>query len=106
MAWSLAAIEFVAWSVLKEDGSGEEVADKALEQACRANPFVAWNIAHREIFDEVKKGGRGEEGTRAGGGGGGWHLSCVAAVYRACMYSMWNNKCRTWMAELPSCVPV
>eukprot|EP00903_Cladosiphon_okamuranus_P005578 g5552.t1 len=53
MAWSLAAIEFVAWSVLQEDGSGEEVADKALEQACHANPFVAWNIAHREIFDEV-----------------------------------------------------
>eukprot|EP00752_Nemacystus_decipiens_P016304 g14580.t1 len=53
MAWSLAVIEFVAWSVLQEDGSGEEVADKALRQACQANPFVAWNIAHREIFDEV-----------------------------------------------------
>ncbi|CAB1121449.1 unnamed protein product [Ectocarpus sp. CCAP 1310/34] len=53
MAWSLAAIEFVAWSVLQEDGSGEEVAGKALREACGANPFVAWNIAHREVFDEV-----------------------------------------------------
>ncbi len=58
MAWSLAAIEFVAWSVLQEDGSGEEVAEKALEEAWRANAFVAWNIAHREIFDEVGKGPR------------------------------------------------
>ncbi|CAM9256070.1 unnamed protein product [Ectocarpus fasciculatus] len=53
MSWSLAAIEFVAWSVLQEDGSGEEVAGEALRQACGANPFVAWNIAHREVFDEV-----------------------------------------------------
>lgn len=53
MAWSLAAIEFVAWSVLQEDGSGEEVAGEALREACGANPFVAWNIAHREVFDEV-----------------------------------------------------
>lgn len=68
MAWSLAAIEFVAWSVLQEDGSGEEVADKALEQACLANPFVAWHIAHREIFDEVNwtavvAGDRAERGV-------------------------------------------
>lgn len=56
MAWSLAAIEFVAWSVLQEEGSGEDVAEKALEGACRANQFVAWNIAHREVFDEVGKG--------------------------------------------------
>lgn len=61
MAWSLAAIEFVAWSVLQEDGSGEEVANKALQQACQANPFVAWNIAHREIFDEVNSSGRGRQ---------------------------------------------
>jgi len=61
MAWSLAAIEFVAWSVLQEDGSGEEVAEKALEEACRANPFVAWNIAHREIFDQVRRGCRGQD---------------------------------------------
>ncbi|CAN0365411.1 unnamed protein product, partial [Hapterophycus canaliculatus] len=53
MAWSLAAIEFVAWSVLQEDGSGEDVASEALQQACLANPFVAWNLAHREIFDQV-----------------------------------------------------
>lgn len=53
MAWSLAAIEFVAWSVLEEEGSGEQVAEAALDIACRANPFLAWNIAHMEIFDEV-----------------------------------------------------
>lgn len=53
MAWSLAAIEFVAWSVLEEEGAGEKVAAAALEVAHKANPFLAWNIAHREIFDEV-----------------------------------------------------
>ena len=53
MAWSLAAIEFVAWSVLEEEGSGEKVAEAALNIACKANPFLAWNIAHMEIFDEV-----------------------------------------------------
>lgn len=53
MAWSLAAIEFVAWSVLEEEGAGEEVAAGAFEVAYRANPFVAWNVAHRDVFDEV-----------------------------------------------------
>lgn len=53
MAWSLAAIEFVAWSVLEEEGSGEQGAEAALDIAYRTNPFLAWNIAHMEIFDEV-----------------------------------------------------
>lgn len=68
MAWSLAAIEFVAWSVLQEGGSGEAVAEKALQEACRANPFVAWNVAHRQFFDEVN------ELKGAGGGGRGVEL--------------------------------
>lgn len=54
MAWSLAAIEFVAWSVLEEEGSGQDVADKALAVACEANPFVAWYIGNREVFDQVR----------------------------------------------------
>ncbi|CAN0068373.1 unnamed protein product [Laminaria digitata] len=59
MAWSLAAIEFVAWSVLEEEGAGQEVAEEALQAACLANPFLAWNIAHKDIFGEVRKNGVG-----------------------------------------------
>lgn len=54
MAWSLAAIEFVAWSILEEEGSGEGVANKALSAAYEANPFVAWYIGNREVFDQVR----------------------------------------------------
>lgn len=54
MAWSLVAVEFVSWSVLKEKGSGQELAEKALEVAYEANPFLAWYVAYREIFDEVR----------------------------------------------------
>lgn len=78
MTWSLAAIELVAWSVLQEDGSGEEVAEKALQEACRANPFVAWNLAHREIFDEVKQRKKGL-GSVETGRGGGWRYARVRA---------------------------
>lgn len=76
MAWSLAAIEFVAWSVLQEDGSGEAVAEEALQEACKANPFVAWNVAHRQVFDEVNlnfKGCAGAAGGWGGAGGGARH---------------------------------
>ena len=54
MAWSLVAIEFIAWSILDEGDAGEQVAAAALGVACQANPFLAWSIAHREIFDEVR----------------------------------------------------
>eukprot|EP00904_Undaria_pinnatifida_P001382 jgi/Undpi1/11244/HiC_scaffold_30.g13542.m1 len=53
MAWSLAAIEFVAWSVLEEEGAGQEVAEEALKAACVANPFLAWNIAHKEVVEHA-----------------------------------------------------
>lgn len=56
MAWSLVAIEFVSWSVLGEAGSSQELAETALEKAYEANPFLAWYIAYRDIFEEVREG--------------------------------------------------
>ncbi|CAN0279354.1 unnamed protein product, partial [Phaeothamnion confervicola] len=53
LRWSMAAIEFVAWRVLAEDGSSAATADAALDAAYAANPFVCWWLAYRPIFEEV-----------------------------------------------------
>lgn len=52
-SWSLVAIEYIAWKLLDEEGSSEEVALKALEEAYTSNPFVAWYLANAPIFEEV-----------------------------------------------------
>ena len=78
MAWSLAAIEFVAWSVLEEEGAGQEVAEEALKAACVANPFLAWNIAHKEVFGEVRKERR--RGGVGAGEGGRTHLLLALVI--------------------------
>ena len=51
--WSLVAIEYISWRLLNEPGSGEEVAAKALTAAYASNPFIAWHLAHLEVFQEV-----------------------------------------------------
>jgi hypothetical protein len=51
--WSLVAIEYISWRLLSEDGSGKDVAARALAAAYAANPFIAWQLANAEVFQEV-----------------------------------------------------
>ncbi|KAK1946427.1 hypothetical protein P3T76_001980 [Phytophthora citrophthora] len=66
LAYCQVIIEYVSWEVLEEDGSSEEVVQKAFRKAFALNPFMAVVIAYHETFfqvmeyvDEIKDPKRG-----------------------------------------------
>ncbi|KAG7376829.1 hypothetical protein PHYPSEUDO_012674 [Phytophthora pseudosyringae] len=66
LAYCQVVIEYVSWEVLEEEGSSEEVVQKAFRKAFALNPFVAVVIACHETFfqvmeyvDEIKNPKRG-----------------------------------------------
>ncbi|KAG2787485.1 hypothetical protein JG687_00006949 [Phytophthora cactorum] len=66
LAYCQVIIEYVSWEVLEEEGSSEEVVQKAFRKAFALNPFMAVVIAYHETFfqvmeyvDEIKDPKRG-----------------------------------------------
>ncbi|KAL3665929.1 hypothetical protein V7S43_009349 [Phytophthora oleae] len=66
LAYCQVIIEYVSWEVLEEDGSSEEVVQKAFRKAFALNPFMAVVIAYHDTFfqvmeyvDEIKDPKRG-----------------------------------------------
>ncbi|KAF4135479.1 hypothetical protein GN958_ATG15361 [Phytophthora infestans] len=53
LAYCQVVIEYVSWEVLEEEGSSEEVVQKAFRKAFALNPFLAVVIAYHEAFFQV-----------------------------------------------------
>ncbi|CAM9622638.1 unnamed protein product [Chrysoparadoxa australica] len=53
VCYSLAAIEYISFYLLQEEGSSANSAEAALSRAHDSNPFVAWQLAHLDIFNQV-----------------------------------------------------
>ncbi|ETI54522.1 hypothetical protein F441_02619 [Phytophthora nicotianae CJ01A1] len=53
LAYCQVIIEYVSWEVLEEEGSSEEVVQKAFRKAFALNPFMAVVTAYHETFFQV-----------------------------------------------------
>ena len=51
--YSAALIEFVSWSVLKEESSNRDTAERLLASAIKTNIYCAFYLAFFDTFDEV-----------------------------------------------------
>ena len=68
--YSAALIEYVSWNLLKEDGSTQQSAEKALADAIRGNVYVVYLLGWKEMFDrameytaDVVEWGDGDSGS-------------------------------------------